>query len=103
MSIYGRKNLKTTLNMEKFLNSKVAVAVLRILIQQDMPLPVSRIAKEIGSNYVTVRRYIKPLEEANLITSVVYGKRTLYRANKANERISIFQTFLEAWDKPSRG
>ena len=87
-------------NVDAFLNSKVAVAVLRTLIQRDMPLPISRIAKEIRSNYVTVRKHVRYLEEADLITSVDYGKRKLYRANTANERISVFKNFIEAWDNP---
>ena len=90
---------KRILTGDAFLNSKVAVAALRILIQRDMPLPVSRIAKEIGSNYVTVRRHMKPLEDAGLVTSFDYGKRKLYRANTANERVSAFKTFMEAWGK----
>jgi len=85
---------------DDILNSKVAIAVLRILIQRDMPLPISRIAKEIRSNYVTVRKHVRYLEEANLINSVDYGKRKLYRTNTANERISVFKTFIEAWNNP---
>ena len=85
--------------VDAFLNSKVAVAVLRTLIQRDMPLPISRIAKEIGSNYVTVRKHMKYLEEAELITSFDYGKRRLYKANGGNERISVFKRFIEDWDK----
>lgn len=85
--------------VDAFLNSKVAVAVLRTLIQRDMPLPISRIAKEIGSNYVTVRKHMKYLEEAELITSFDYGKRRLYKVNEANERVIVFKNFLEAWDK----
>ncbi len=85
--------------VDAFLNSKVAVAVLRTLIQRDMPLPLSRIAKEIGSNYVTVRKHLRYLEEAGLITSFDYGKRRLYKANGSNERISVFKRFIEDWDK----
>jgi len=82
---------------EEVLRSKVAMAVLRTLIQQDMPLPISRIAKEIGSNYVTIRKHMKPLEESDLITTVQYGKRTLYKTNTHNERIQILKRFLEEW------
>jgi len=85
---------------DDILNSKVAMAVLRILIQRDMPLPVSRIAKEIGSNYVTVRKHMKPLEAADLVTSVQYGKRKLYKTNTANERITALKSFLQAWNNP---
>jgi DNA-binding transcriptional ArsR family regulator len=87
------------LTVDAFLDSKVAVAVLRTLIQRDMPLPISRIAKEIGSNYVTVRKHVRYLEEADLVTSVDYGKRRLYRANAANERISVFKRFIEDWNR----
>ena len=87
------------LTAEAFLSSKVSVAVLLTLIQRDMPLPLSRIAKEIGSNYVTVRKNVKSLEEADLVTSFDYGERRLYRANKANERVSALRTFMEAWDE----
>jgi len=88
-------------SVDAFLNSKVAVAILRTLIQRDMPLPISRIAKEIRSNYVTVRKHVKYLEEANLITGVDYGKRRLFKANASNERISVFKRFIEAWDRGS--
>jgi len=84
---------------EKVFGSQVAMAMLRTLIQRDMPLPISRIAKEIGSNYVTVRKHIKLLEEANLVNVVEYGKRKLYRTNKANERIQALKDFIQAWSK----
>lgn len=83
--------------VDAFLNLKGRM--LRTLIQWGMPLPLSRIAKEMGSNYVTVRKHLRYLEEAGLIISVDYGKRKLYRVNPANERISVFKTFIEAWDK----
>jgi len=86
---------------EEILRSKVAMAVLRTLIQRDMPLPISRIAKEIGSNYVTVRKHMKLLKEADLITTVQYGERTLYKTNVNNERIPILKRFLEAWASKS--
>jgi len=91
---------KRVLSVDTFLSSKVAVAVLRTLIQRDMPLPLSRIAKEIGSNYVTVRKHMKLLKDADLVTTVDYGKRELYRANTTNERISVFKAFIKAWDNP---
>ena len=84
---------------DKVFGSQVAMAILRTLIQRDMPLPISRIAKEIGSNYVTVRKYIKLLEEANLVTVVEYGERKLYRANQADERIQALKDFIQAWSK----
>ena len=87
---------------EEILRSKVGMAVLRTLIQIDMPLPISRIAKEIGSNYVTVRRHMKLLEEVDLIITVEYGRRTLYKTNMNNERVPILKQFLEAWYKPKR-
>jgi len=62
-----------------------------------MPLPISRIAKEIGSNYVTVRKHMTLLMDAGLVTSVGYLKRTLYEANIQDERIRVFKTFIEAW------
>ena len=84
---------------EEVLRSKVAMAVLRTLIQRDMPLPISRIAKEIGSNHVTVKKHMKLLEEANLVTVVEYGKRTLYKANEADERVLAYRDFIQAWSK----
>jgi len=84
---------------EEVLRSKVAMAILRTILQRDMPLPISRIAKEIGSNYVTVRKHMKLLEEANLVKVVEYGQRTLYKPNEANERISAYRDFLQAWTK----
>jgi len=62
-----------------------------------MPLPISRIAKDIGSNYITVRRHITVLKDADLVTIVNYGKRTFYKVNKDNKQVSVFKTFLEAW------
>jgi len=85
---------------DEVLNSKTAMAVLRTLIQRDMPLPVSRIAKEIRSNYVTVRKHVKLLEEADLITSVQYGKRRLYKTKTTNERITVLKSFIKAWYNP---
>lgn len=87
-------------NPNDILDSKIAMAVLRILVQRDMPLPLSRIAKEIGSNYLAVRKHVKLLEDADLITNIEYGKRTLYRTNGASERISALKSFLEAWNNP---
>jgi len=75
---------KRVLSVDTFLSSKVAVATLRTLIQRDMPLPLSRIAKETGSNYVTVCKHMKLLKDADLVTTVDYGKRELYRANTTN-------------------
>jgi len=85
---------------DEVLNSKVAMAVLRTLIQRDMPLPISRIAKEMRSNYVTVRKHVKLLEEADLITSVQYGKRRLYKTKTTNERITVLKSFIKAWYNP---
>jgi len=87
---------------EKILHSKVGMAILRTLIQQDMPLPISRIAKEIGSNYVTVGKHMKLLKESNLVTTIEYGRRTLYKTNMNNERVPILKQFLEAWNNPKR-
>jgi len=87
---------------EEILRSKVAMAILRTLIQRDMPLPISRIAKEIGSNYVTVRTHMKLLKESMLVTTINYGRRTLYKTNMNNERIPILKGFLEAWNNPKR-
>jgi len=81
------------------LPKKVEMDILRTLIKWDMPLPISRIAKEIGSNYITVRKHLKSLVGVGLVFSVVYGKRTLYKAEMANERIVILKQFLEAWKK----
>lgn len=90
--------MKTNLSVEEFLNSKVAAGVLRVLIQRDMPLPISRIAREIRSNYVTVRKHVRLLEDVGLVTSVKYGQRRLYKANTDNERVSVFKSFIEAWE-----
>ena len=87
---------------EEIIRSKVAMAILRTLIQQDMPLPISRIAKEIGSNYVTVRRHMKLLKESMLVTTINYGRRTLFKTNMNNERVPILKQFLEAWNNPKR-
>ena len=87
---------------EEIIRSKVAMAILRTLIQQDMPLPISRIAKEIGSNYVTVRKHMKLLKESMLVTTINYGRRTLYKTNMNNERVPILKQFLEAWNNPKR-
>jgi len=87
---------------EEVLRSKVGMAVLRTLVQWDMPLPVSRIAKEIGSNYVTVRKHMKLLKESMLVTTIEYGRRTLYKTNINNERVPILKQFLEAWNNPKR-
>jgi len=87
---------------EEIIRSKVAMAILRRLIQQDMPLPISRIAKEIGSNYVTVRRHMKLLKESMLVTTINYGRRTLFKTNMNNERVPILKQFLEAWNNPKR-
>ena len=87
---------------EEIIRSKVGMAVLRTLIQKDMPLPISRIAKEIGSNYVTVRKHMTLLKEANFVTTVEYGRRTLYKLNMNNERVPILKQFLEAWNNPKR-
>jgi len=84
---------------DKVFGSQVAMGILRTLIRRDMPLPISRIAKEIGSNYVTVRKYIKLLEETNLVIVVEYGKRKLYRTNEADERIQAIKDFIQAWSK----
>jgi len=92
----------TTSTGEEILQSKVAMAILRTLIQRDMPLPISRIAKETGSNYVTIRKHINHLENAELITSVEYGKRTLYKTNNTNERILVLKHFIEAWNKAKK-
>ncbi len=80
------------------LNSKVATATLRILIEKDMPLPISRIAKEIGSNYVTVRKHITYLQKTNLVKSIDYGMRRLYKANMADGRIIAFKNFIQIWN-----
>jgi len=90
------------LEIDAFLNSKVAVATLRALIQLDMPLPISRIAKEIGSNYITVRKHVKILEDAELVVPVDYGKRTLYKANLTNSQVSLFKSFMQAWANPKK-
>jgi len=95
------KKIEDTTTQE-ILRSKVAMAVLRTLIQQDMPLPISRIAKEIGSNYVTVRKHMKLLKETGFVITVDYGRRTLYKTNINNERIPILKQFLEAWNNPKR-
>jgi len=85
---------------DDILNSKIAMAVLRLLIERDMHLPISRIAKEIGSNYIAVRKQMKLLEEADLVTSVQYGKRTLYKTNNSNQRINALKSFVEVWNNP---
>jgi Mn-dependent DtxR family transcriptional regulator len=84
------------------LHSKVATAALRILIEHDTPLPISRIAKEMGSNFVTVRRHVTRLEEMNLVKSINYGKRKLYKANMNNERIVAFKNFIQIWNDPKK-
>jgi len=84
---------------DKVLRSQVAMTMLRVLIHRDMPLPVSRIAKEIGSNYATVGKYIKLLKEADLVVPVEYGERTLYKANETNERVQALKGFLQAWSE----
>ena len=83
--------------VDAFLNSKVAISALRVLIEKDMPLPISKLAKEIGSNYVTVRKHMNILEQAYFVTSVEYGKRTLYKANLDNPRVKRFKAFIENW------
>lgn len=90
--------MKKELTVAAFLDKKVGANVLRVLIQLDMPLPISRIAEEISSNYVTVRRHVKILEDNDLVISVGYGKRTLYRPNFKNPRIAAFSDFIETWD-----
>jgi len=90
--------VKKNLSVEEFLNSKVEVGILRVLIQRDMALPLSRIAKDIQSNFVTARKHIKVLEEAGLVILVPYtSSRIYYKANNSNQRISAFKSFIEAW------
>jgi len=86
---------------EEILKSKTAMAVLRLLVQRDMPLPLSRIAKEIGSNYITVRKHVRLLEEADLVATVQYGKRKLYKVNTPDERVLALKTFIESWNNAS--
>ena len=92
--------------IEEILDSRVEMAILRTLVKRDMPLPISRIAKEIGSNYVWVQKHLKPLKEANLVIAIDYGKRRLYKLNVNSQRIIALKQFLEAWlrgEKPNEG
>jgi len=89
---------KRDLSVEAFLSNKVAVGVLRALIKRDMPLAISRIAKDIRSNYCTVRRHARFLEKAGLVILVDYGKRKLCKTNTADGRVMAFKTFIESWN-----
>jgi len=37
-----------------------------------------------------------------LVTTINYGRRTLFKTNMNNERVPILKQFLEAWNNPKR-
>ncbi|MEM2104101.1 MAG: winged helix-turn-helix domain-containing protein [Candidatus Bathyarchaeia archaeon] len=87
------------MQIEEALGSKLRVKILKLLYQIT-ELNVTEIARRIGSDYKTVIKHLKILEEAGFLQHKKFGRIHLYRINENSAKAKALQTLLKAWEKP---
>ncbi len=64
-------------NIEDVLCSKTKLKMLKVLMRSEL-VTVSELAKRTTVNYVSARTHLETLENENIVTLVMFGKRIRY-------------------------
>jgi predicted transcriptional regulator len=88
--------MSTRSSIEDALCSRVRLRILELLLESQM-LNVSEIAARVGVNYVSASMHLKALENADVLSHVMFGKRIRYYRFKESARANAVKKLVEAW------
>jgi len=86
-------------NIEDVLCSKTRLKMLKVLMQSEL-LTISEIARRTAVNYVSARTHLETLENGNILTHLMFGKRTRYYKFKDSPIANAVKDFVETYSNP---
>jgi DNA-binding transcriptional ArsR family regulator len=76
--------------------TRVRPRILKLLLELQM-LNVSDIAAKVGVNYVSASTHLEALEDADVLSHTMFGKRIRYYRLKESVRANAVKKLIEAW------
>ena len=83
-------------NIEDVLCSKTKLKMLKALMQSEL-LTASELAKKTSVNYVSAKTHLETLENENIVTHVMFGKRIRYYKLKDSPIAEAVKDLIEAY------
>jgi DNA-binding transcriptional ArsR family regulator len=83
-------------DIEDVFCSRTRLKVLKVLMESEL-LTVSEIARRTAVNYVSARTHLETLENGNILTHLMFGKRIRYYKFKDSPIAKAVKDLIEAY------
>ena len=87
------------MKIEELFSSKTRMEILKLLFDSD-ELNVSKIAEEVGSDFMVTRAHLDVLADEGILKMTLFGARIrFYKFNEQSPKAQAVKTLLETWSK----